>query len=66
MITLAAQACWGVEAWTRRGEAFAVYYNLFSRMSICETRDGVLGRAAAARRAAARWTAGAGTVRCVR
>ena len=33
----------GVETWTRHGEAFAVYFNLFSRMSMFETRDGVLG-----------------------
>ncbi len=41
--TLAFQYVYGVETWQRRGEAFAVYYNLFSRMSIFETRDGVLG-----------------------
>ena len=44
---------WGVETWTRRGEAFAVYFNMFSRMSILEMRDGVLGLRRAARRAAA-------------
>ena len=43
MLTLAAQYVWGVETWTRNGEAFAVYFNLFSRLSIFETRDGVLG-----------------------
>ena len=37
------QYIYGVETWTRRGEAFGVYYNLFSRMSIWETRNGVLG-----------------------
>ena len=42
-LTLAAQYQWGVETWTRNGEAFAVYYNLFARLSIFETRDGVLG-----------------------
>ena len=41
--TLGAQARWGVDAWSRRGEAFSVYYNLFSRLSIWETRDGVVG-----------------------
>jgi hypothetical protein len=41
--TLAAQYVYGVETWSRRGEAFAVYYNLFSRMSIFETRDAVVG-----------------------
>jgi hypothetical protein len=42
-LTLAAQAWFGVETWTRRGEAFACYFNLFSRMSVFERRDGVLG-----------------------
>jgi hypothetical protein len=43
VVTLAAQAVWGVETWTRRGEAFSVYFNLFSRLSPFETRDGVVG-----------------------
>jgi hypothetical protein len=43
VVTLAAQAVWGVETWTRRGEAFSVYYNLFSRISAFETRDRVVG-----------------------
>ncbi len=43
IVTLAAQAVWGVETWTRRGEAFSVYFNLFSRLSPFETRDGVVG-----------------------
>jgi hypothetical protein len=37
------QYIYGVETWSRRGDAFGVYYNLFSRMSVWETRDGVLG-----------------------
>ena len=41
--TLAAQVYFGVETWTRYGESFAVYFNLFSRMSVFETRAGVLG-----------------------
>jgi hypothetical protein len=41
--TLVAQCVYGVETWSRRGEGFAVYYNFFSRLSIFETRDGVLG-----------------------
>ena len=41
--TLAMQAVFGTEAWTRNGEAFAVYFNLFSRMSVWETRDRVVG-----------------------
>jgi hypothetical protein len=43
VVTLAARAVWGVETWTRRGEAFSVYYNLLSRISPVETRDRVVG-----------------------
>jgi hypothetical protein len=43
VITLAAQAIYGTETWTRRGEGFAVYFNFFSRISPFETRDGVVG-----------------------
>ena len=43
VVTLAAQSVWGVEAWTRRGEAFSVYFNLLSRISAVETRDRVVG-----------------------
>ena len=43
LLTLAAQSVWGVESWTRRGEAFSVYYNLLSRISVVETRDRVVG-----------------------
>jgi hypothetical protein len=43
VVTLAAQAVWGVETWTRRGEAFSVYFNLLSRISLVETRDRVVG-----------------------
>jgi hypothetical protein len=43
VLTLAAQCVYGVETWTERGEAFAVYFNLFARLSIFETRDGVVG-----------------------
>jgi len=41
--TFIAMALYGVEAWTARGEAFSVYFNLFSRLSPVETRDGVVG-----------------------
>ena len=41
--TLAMQAVFGTDTWTERGEAFAVYFNLFSRISIWETRDRVVG-----------------------
>ena len=43
VLTLAAQVVFGVETWTRYGESFAVYFNLFSRMSAVETRDRVVG-----------------------
>jgi hypothetical protein len=43
LLMLAAQYVWGVETWSRYGEAFAVYFNLFARISVWETRDGVLG-----------------------
>jgi hypothetical protein len=36
--TLAAQFVFGTETWSERGEAFAVYFNLFSRMSVWERR----------------------------
>ena len=41
--TLVMQVLFGTEAWTRGGEAFAVYFNLFSRISIWETRGRVVG-----------------------
>ena len=40
VLVLAAQAVYGVEKWTSHGEGFSAYYNLFSRLSIVETRDG--------------------------
>ena len=42
-ITFVAMALYGVEAWCERGEAYSVYYNLFSRISPWETRDRELG-----------------------
>jgi hypothetical protein len=42
-LTFIAMALYGVEAWSARGEAWSVYFNLFSRISIFETRDRVLG-----------------------
>ncbi len=41
--TLAMQALFGTEAWTRHGEGFAVYFSLFARLSPWETRDRVVG-----------------------
>jgi hypothetical protein len=42
-ITLGAMVCFGTEAWISRGEAFSVYFNLFSRLSPVTMRDGRLG-----------------------
>jgi hypothetical protein len=42
-VTLVAIACFGTEAWIARGEAFSVYFNLFSRISAVDVRDGRLG-----------------------
>ena len=50
-------ALYGVDAWIERGEAFSVYFNLFSRLSPFERRDrevGVRGAAVGACRARAR------------
>ena len=33
VVTLVAMAVWGVETWIERGEGFAVYFDLFSRMA---------------------------------
>jgi hypothetical protein len=42
-ITFVAMALYGVETWIERGEAYSVYFNLFSRISVFETRDRVVG-----------------------
>jgi hypothetical protein len=41
--TLIAMALFGVEAWLERGEAFSVYYGMFSQLAPLEIRDGRLG-----------------------
>ncbi|GAC1319519.1 MAG: hypothetical protein NVSMB25_10440 [Thermoleophilaceae bacterium] len=41
-IQLAAMARYGVSAWSDRGDAFGVYFNLFARLSIFAVRDRVL------------------------
>ncbi len=43
ILTLIAQVVYGVETWTRYGETFAVYFNLFSRIAPFETRERVVG-----------------------
>jgi len=42
-VTFAGMALYGIEAWMARGEAFSVYFNLFSRMSPVERRGDRLG-----------------------
>ncbi len=42
-VTFIGMALYGIERWMNRGEAFSVYFNLFSRISVFETRDGVVG-----------------------
>ncbi|MDX6636875.1 MAG: hypothetical protein QOJ01_386 [Solirubrobacterales bacterium] len=42
--TLVAMGLFGVETWLQRGEAFSVYYEMFSQLSPLEMRDGRLGR----------------------
>jgi hypothetical protein len=42
-LTFVAMALYGVEAWIERGEAFSVYFNLFSRMAALERRGGEVG-----------------------
>jgi hypothetical protein len=42
-VTFTGQALFGVESWTRRGEAFAVYFDLFARIAPFERRNGVVG-----------------------
>jgi len=43
LVTWAGMAYYGVETWTRRGEAFSVYFNLLSRLSVFETREREVG-----------------------
>jgi hypothetical protein len=42
-LTFVGMALYGVDRWIERGEAFSVYFNLFSRISPFETRDGEVG-----------------------
>jgi hypothetical protein len=43
-VTFVGMALFGIESWIERGEAFSVYFRMFSRLSPLETRDGQLGR----------------------
>jgi hypothetical protein len=42
--TFVGMALFGIDKWLERGEAFSVYFNMFSRLSPLEVRDGRLGR----------------------
>jgi hypothetical protein len=42
LVQLVGMALYGIDRWTERGDAFAVYFNLFARLSPWERRDGVL------------------------
>jgi hypothetical protein len=42
LIQLAGMLAFGIEPWSRNGDAFGVYFNLFSRLSIFERRDRVV------------------------
>ena len=49
-LTFVGMALFGIDEWLDRGEAFSVYFNMFSRLAPLEVRDGRLGRR--------RWLAG--------
>jgi hypothetical protein len=42
-ITFACMSLFGIDKWCERGEAFSVYFNMFSRISPLEVRDRKLG-----------------------
>ena len=42
--TFTAMGLFGVDRWIEKGEAFSVYFRMFSRLSFFEVRDGRLGR----------------------
>ena len=42
-ITFVAMALFGVDRWIERGEAFSVYFRMFSQLAPVEVRDGRLG-----------------------
>ena len=43
VVTFVGMALFGIEAWTRNGEAFSAYFRMFSTLSPIEVRDGRLG-----------------------
>ncbi|MEO8091207.1 MAG: fenitrothion hydrolase [bacterium] len=50
-LTFVGMALFGIDEWLDRGEAFSVFFNMFSRLASLEVRDGRLGRR--------RWLSGA-------
>ena len=64
-VQLAGMARYGVEPWTARGDAFAVYFGLFARMAPVGTRDGRLVlRRPLSGLSAPPWPAGAAALVC--
>jgi hypothetical protein len=43
-VTFVGMALFGIDRWLDRGETFSVYFNMLSRLSPLEVRDGRLGR----------------------
>jgi hypothetical protein len=42
-VTFVAMTLFGVDEWCKRGEAFSLYFGLFSKLSVWGRREGVLG-----------------------
>ena len=42
VVQLAGMTAFGAERWSRRGDAFGVYFELLSRLSVWEREDGIL------------------------
>ena len=61
-VTWVGMALYGVDALDDRGEAFSVYFNLFSRMSVFERRDGEVGVCAGRSRVCRSWEPAPGSV----
>ena len=43
-LMIGGMAVFGIEAWSERGDAFGGYFNMFSRLSLLEVRNGILYR----------------------
>jgi len=46
LVQMIGMALWGIETWSERGDAFAVAFNIFSRLAPLEVRDSALYRRA--------------------